>query len=376
MEEEQHLSFFLEWYDPQSDQRKPYVLHYHSDNTIELTERYNKRVFLKRIRIPTVTLDDLVPGGSVTVYSRQLTVLDAANEHTRQLLKKKAAKALFVIRPKGYAHMGVVIKILEQSGLVLLNAVMVQLRQHHMNALRPHCLQTSASTPRNAGDDAEFLRDVSVLVEVKLPMPNILEDALGKLDAARLMANVLVCESIGLDIFNSPHPGSSMSSKQPMPSRFPTTAVFDNCTLCILKPRMIREGHVGDIVDTIVKAGYEISALTLLHLQMNDADEFFRVYKGVLRQYHEVLKYMCSGPCVALEIRGEDVVRRFRDFCGPFDVQIAQALRPASLRAKFGKSSLFNAVHCTDCPEDGVLESQFIFHALTSNKMESFMDTV
>lgn len=36
MEEEQQLSFFLEWYDPQSDQRKPYILHYHGDNTLEM----------------------------------------------------------------------------------------------------------------------------------------------------------------------------------------------------------------------------------------------------------------------------------------------------------------------------------------------------
>lgn len=36
MEEEQQLSFFLEWYDPQSDQLKPYVLHYHGDNTVEM----------------------------------------------------------------------------------------------------------------------------------------------------------------------------------------------------------------------------------------------------------------------------------------------------------------------------------------------------
>lgn len=70
---------------------------------------------------------------------------------------------------------------------------------------------------------------------------------------------------------------------------------------------------------------------------------------------------MSSSPCVALEVRGENVVRRFRDFCGPFDVQIARALRPQSLRAKYGKSGLCNATHCTDMPEDGELESQFLF---------------
>lgn len=36
MEDEWQLSFFLEWYDPQSDQLKPYILHYHADDTIEM----------------------------------------------------------------------------------------------------------------------------------------------------------------------------------------------------------------------------------------------------------------------------------------------------------------------------------------------------
>ena len=46
------------------------------------------------------------------------------------------------------------------------------------------------------------------------------------------------------------------------------------------------------------------------------------------------------------------------------DVQIAQTLRPNCLRAKYGKSSLLNAVHCTDSPEDGVLECQYFFQTL------------
>jgi hypothetical protein len=36
MADEWQLSFFLEWYDPQSDQLKPYILHYHADDTIEM----------------------------------------------------------------------------------------------------------------------------------------------------------------------------------------------------------------------------------------------------------------------------------------------------------------------------------------------------
>jgi nucleoside-diphosphate kinase len=34
-------------------------------------------------------------------------------------------------------------------------------------------------------------------------------------------------------------------------SRVPTTATFDNCTCCVVRPHAIKEGHVGKIIDRI-----------------------------------------------------------------------------------------------------------------------------
>ena len=36
--------------------------------------------------------------------------------------------------------------------------------------------------------------------------------------------------------------------------------------------------------------------------------------------------------------------------------EIARHLRPRTLRAQFGRTKIENAVHCTDLPEDGLLE--------------------
>lgn len=228
-----------------------------------------------------------MPGGSITVYSRQLAVIDAANEYTKQLIKKRANKALFVVRPRGYAHMGKVIQVIETSGLVLLNTVMAQLERSHVNALNVHCLRSTAS---DGGDMDDLLRDVSVLIEVKQPTPNTLEDALSRLEAACVRQHVLVGEIGLLDAFasssTSASPKASSNNSSSGSAIFPSTAVFDNCSLCLLRPRMLREGHVGDVLDAILKAGFEISALKTLHFQMNDADEFFHVYKGIVRQYH------------------------------------------------------------------------------------------
>jgi len=54
----------------------------------------------------------------------------------------------------------------------------------------------------------------------------------------------------------------------------------------------------------------------------------------------------------------------FRDVCGPHDPEIAKTLRPNTLRARYGIDRIRNAIHCTDLPEDGVLEVEYFFNIL------------
>ena len=46
----------------------------------------------------------------------------------------------------------------------------------------------------------------------------------------------------------------------------------------------------------------------------------------------------------------------FRELVGPHDPEIAKAIRKSTIRANFGLDRVKNAIHCTDLPEDGVLE--------------------
>lgn len=57
-----------------------------------------------------------------------------------------------------------------------------------------------------------------------------------------------------------------------------------------------------------------------------------------------------------MEVRQANVVKTFREMVGPSDPEIAKYLRPDTIRAKFGFDRVRNAVHCTDLPEDGVIE--------------------
>ena len=46
---------------------------------------------------------------------------------------------------------------------------------------------------------------------------------------------------------------------------------------------------------------------------------------------------------------------------------MARHLRPHTLRAKYGRDKVQNAVHCTDLPEDQVLEVEYFFKILSNS---------
>lgn len=85
------------------------------------------------------------------------------------------------------------------------------------------------------------------------------------------------------------------------------------------------------------------------------------IYRGVLPEYIPICEQMTTGPCIVMEVRQENAVESFRSLCGPMDPEIAKNLRPNTLRARFGWDRVKNAIHCTDLPEDGALESQYFF---------------
>jgi nucleoside-diphosphate kinase len=83
----------------------------------------------------------------------------------------------------------------------------------------------------------------------------------------------------------------------------PSTAVFTNCTVCIIKPHALANGDAGKIIDRILEEGFEISALEMFTLDKPTAEEFFEVYKGVVPEYVPLTEHMTTGPCIVMEVR-------------------------------------------------------------------------
>ena len=69
----------------------------------------------------------------------------------------------------------------------------------------------------------------------------------------------------------------------------------------------------------MLEAGFEITALTMFHMEKANAEEFYEVYKGVVQEYGSMVSELISGPSIALEIRAANAPVAFREMVGPAD---------------------------------------------------------
>ena len=143
-----------------------------------------------------------------------------------------------------------------------------------------------------------------------------------------------------------------------------------DCSICLVKPHCVAAGNLGDVVNDIINRGLRISGMRLLTLTKKQALEFLTVYNTVLpnKTFVDMVSEVSAGPSVAIEVcgtGGDVVVQRLRTIAGPIDFPMAKQLRPTSLRAQYGCSTAQSGVHVTDLPEDGPLESEYLFRILT-----------
>ncbi|KAK1167760.1 nucleoside diphosphate kinase 7-like isoform X2 [Acipenser oxyrinchus oxyrinchus] len=373
MSQEERFAFLAEWYDPNAALLRQYqFLFYPKDRSVEMFDVKNHRTFLRRTKYDDIKLQDLFVGNRLNVFSRQLHLIEYGDQYTASKLGSRKEKTLAMIKPDATDKIGTIIQLIYDAGLTVTKAKMTALSrkeamdfyaEHQSKSFFNNLVQFVTSGPVVA---MEILGDEAVTAWRRL---------LGPTDSsvARNEAPDSVRANFGTDgTKNAGHGSDSLTSAArelefffPSTGRGPSnTAKYSDCTCCLIKPHAITEELTGKILNAISDAGFEISALQMFSMDRANAEEFYEIYKGVVAEYTGMVAELCSGPCMALEIHGSEAPKTFREFCGPADPEIARHLRPHTLRAVFGKTKLQNAVHCTDLPDDGILEVQYFFKIL------------
>jgi len=136
--------------------------------------------------------------------------------------------------------------------------------------------------------------------------------------------------------------------------------------VAIIKPDAVKDGLVDQIIEEIKSNGLEIIKQEERILTKEEAAEFYKQHEGS-DHFEQLIEFMSSGPCMTLAITkpgddiGEDLLPEFRSLIGPLDVNTAKEEAPSSLRAKYGKDSIQNAVHSCDSNESAARELAFFF---------------
>lgn len=358
VERETTYSFVVEWFDQQASLTRQYLLCYFViDDTIEMYDVKNKRTFLKRCKYPQVVLEDLFIGALVTVYARQVKVVDFGDPFTKRQLTLARSRTIALLKPKQWGRLGVVVDALYKNNFVI---------------SRMRSVQFSPSQAQEYfGDSGPSMRSqrlsqgpVIAMEIVGVGAEQLLLDLIGEEEEKSMETNFSNrTHDMEADfIFSNPE---MLSSARMSP----------DSTICVIRPHIVLGGAAGEIIDRLQQEGLSVSGVQIFSLDRQAASEFCDVYKGIIPQVNAMVDELCTGACFVVELTGAGALAKLRAICGPPDPEIARHLNPESLRAQYGMTKIKNAVHCTDLPDDGPLESSFFFEEVHNSEVNKCAGT-
>jgi len=325
---------------------KTYQLSYYPElGEVEMYDIKNRRMFLKRCKYEDLQAEQLYIGSTITVYGRQLKLMDYGDDFTRNSLESNSERTIAVVPPAGMPYLGKITNAIVRSHFVISEMRMVQLSRAEAEDFARGDAALAQSLASGASGVLEVMGKRAISSWLNL---------LGPQSSPKSLEAVFGVQCYGSAEGRNTGRVSSAGDR-------PTS-------LCLVKPHAMAAGYAGLVLDQVM-AKFHVTALEMFNLDRANASEFYEVYKGVAPEYNAMVEELISSPFLAIEVvdpDGGNPVEGLRALCGPADPEIARVLRGGSLRAQFGADKVKNGVHCTDLPEDGPLECEFFFSILCS----------
>src|SRR4029077_9937180 len=123
-------------------------------------------------------------------------------------------------------------------------------------------------------------------------------------------------------------------------------------TLILLKPDCVHRRLVGTIIQRFEQKGLRLAGLKLVQASRDLAERPYAVPQGK-PFYEPLLKFLTSGPTVAMVWEGREAVTVARTLMGVTDGTKAP---PATIRGDFALSVQNNLVHGSDSTENAAME--------------------
>ena len=125
----------------------------------------------------------------------------------------------------------------------------------------------------------------------------------------------------------------------------------------MIKPDGVQRELVGEIIGRFEKKGVKVIGLKLMVINEELAKEHYAVHKGK-SFFDELIKFIISGPVVAMVMEGEGVIDIIRKMVGATKPGDAA---PGTIRGDFVLDAGQNVIHASDSKENAEREINLFF---------------
>jgi len=133
--------------------------------------------------------------------------------------------------------------------------------------------------------------------------------------------------------------------------------VADERTLVLCKPDAVARGLIGEVVDRLERKGLRLLAMDLRTLDEATAKQHYAEHEGK-PFFDELVRFITSGPLVAICVEGPEAVTAVRTLMGPTN---PVAAGPGSIRGDYGLEIGQNLVHGSDSLASAARELALFF---------------
>ena len=115
-------------------------------------------------------------------------------------------------------------------------------------------------------------------------------------------------------------------------------------TFFMIKPDGVKRNLIGEVITRVEEKGFEITKIKMMMISKSLAEEHYGEHKDK-PFFNDLVEFITSGPVVAMQVEGENVVAQIRNLMGATNPSDAT---PGSIRGDLATELDQNVVHGSD----------------------------
>ena len=128
-------------------------------------------------------------------------------------------------------------------------------------------------------------------------------------------------------------------------------------TFFMIKPDGVQRNLVGEIISRVEDKGFSITKIKMMTISKELAEQHYGEHKDK-PFFNDLVSFITSGPVVAMQVEGENVVIQIRNLMGATNPSEST---PGSIRGDLATELDKNVVHGSDSDESAERELKLFF---------------